>query len=83
MATCTTLGMLYRLGNRVAQDLAKAAALFQKACDGGHMDGCVQLGLLYAEGDGVVKDAAKAKALFQKACDGGEPRACSAVQTPP
>jgi len=70
-------GLLYEQGTGVGQNAAKAAALYQKACDGGQMRGCVNLGFLYEQGTGVSQDAAKAAALYHKACDGGERQACA------
>jgi len=38
------------------KDHKKAAQLYEKACDGGIMDGCNSLGLAYGDGKGVAKD---------------------------
>ena len=59
------------------KDYKKAAQLYEKACDGGIMDGCNSLGLAYGDGKGVSKDVYKAALLFQKACDGGEMAGCT------
>lgn len=57
-------------------DKAKAAALWQKACNGGDMLGCANLGFLYRHGEGVAQDAAKAAQLYTQACDGGNMGGC-------
>ena len=59
------------------KDYKKAAQLYEKACDGGIMDGCNSLGLAYGDGKGVSKDVYKAALLFQKACDGGIMEGCT------
>ncbi len=63
----------------VAEDTARAAALYEKVCDGGDLTACYHLGFLYALGTGVVKDVARAAALFQQACDGGQAKGCSSA----
>jgi hypothetical protein len=57
----------------------EARPLFQKACDGGNMDGCNSLGFLYLEGHGLPKDYLQARLFFQKACDGGDMGGCNNV----
>ncbi len=37
---CSYLGVLYHNGEGVAQDLARAASLYQQACDGGYAPAC-------------------------------------------
>jgi hypothetical protein len=54
----------------------EARPLFQKACDGGVMEGCFYLGYLYDHGYGVTEDDAQASTWFQKACDGGNMEGC-------
>ena len=54
--------------------------LYQKACDGGDMEGCFNLGGAYFNGDGVARDIDKAMKLFQKACDGGDMEGCNVLQ---
>jgi len=39
---CATLGMSYQWGLGLPIDLARAAALYKKACDGGSKSGCAQ-----------------------------------------
>ena len=40
MRGCFNLGDAYYFGNGVAKDIYKAMKLFQKACDGGVIEGC-------------------------------------------
>ena len=61
----------------VTGDLDRAAALYQRACDGGAMDGCTHLGSQYQDTAGVAQDFARAASLFGRACDGGALDACS------
>src|SRR5262245_48560589 len=61
----------------IDRDVARAVALYQKACDGGEPRGCFRLAYLYSKGIGVAHDAARSVALYQKACDGNELRACT------
>ncbi|PYP66638.1 MAG: sel1 repeat family protein, partial [Gemmatimonadetes bacterium] len=49
----------------VARDPARAAALYQTACDAGVLAACNRLGALYER-----QDAARAVALYRKACEG-------------
>jgi TPR repeat protein len=77
MKGCHNLGVLYEQGSGVVQDVVKAAALYQEACDGGELQGCSDLGDFYAQGAGVDQDAARAAALYRKACAGGLKQACS------
>jgi hypothetical protein len=64
----------------VARDAAKAAALYQKACDARYGIGCV-----YA-GEGAPRDDARAAALYGRAaellepeCGRGDPYSCFAL----
>ena len=41
MVVCNNLGYAYSIGKGVAKDPNKAAQFYQKACDGGEMDGCI------------------------------------------
>lgn len=74
--SCGALGVMYATGDGAAQDAAKAAELFQKACAGGDTPSCVNQGRLLADGNGVAKDEAKAAELFDKACGDGVAEAC-------
>ena len=74
---CNNLGVLYKNGQGVRQDYAKASELFQKACNLGHARGCFNLGVSYNDGLGVRQDYKKANELYQKACDLGEGGGCN------
>ncbi len=76
-AGCTNLGYLYRDGTGVAQDYARAAALFEEGCDGGDAPGCTKLGFLYGTGTGVAQDDARAAELYKEGCDGGHANGCT------
>jgi TPR repeat protein len=79
MHGCTRLGALHERGAGVALDTAKAAALYQKACDGDDMLGCSQLGLLSLRSEGPAHDPVKSAELLDKACNGGDARGCSGL----
>ncbi len=79
-ADCLELGARYLNGEAgVPEDEAKAASLFQKACDGGSSTGCVMFAKMLRDGRGVSKDEAKAQTLLDKACGSGAGDACTAL----
>jgi TPR repeat protein len=54
------------------KDLARALAIFDRACDAGDGEACGQLAGMYGRGDfGVAKDAARAAEHYRRACDAG------------
>ncbi|RUT50494.1 tetratricopeptide repeat protein [Campylobacter fetus] len=59
-------------------DYAKAAKLFQKACDDGDALSCYNLGVSYSNGQGVKQNKKKAKELYGKAYDMGDQLGCDA-----
>jgi TPR repeat protein len=63
----------------VAQDNARAAALFKQSCDAGNAVACDDLGAAYQGGAGVPQDGARAVALFQHSCELGNAAACKPV----
>lgn len=65
------LGMMYRKGEGVPKDDAKAMELYQKAAAQGHAKAQYGLGWVYSYGLGVSKDAAKAVEWYQKAAAQG------------
>lgn len=78
MRECFNLGWSYDSGERgVAQDYARAVALYRQACEGGEANSCSNLGTMYDTGLGVAQDYARAFALFRQACEGGEAAGCS------
>ena len=56
---------------------ARAATLFQKACDGGHAQGCLGIGFAYFTGRGILKDEGRAAGYYQKACDANVADGCT------
>ena len=76
MLGCDLLGMMYRDGEGVTQNLAAAADLFRKACDGFKMVSCSRLGVMYTNGAGVTLDVERGLDLFRLACDGGDVQGC-------
>ena len=73
---CNNLGVLYRAGFGVEQDLAKAKSLYAKACEVKEPLGCHNLGFMYAFGIGVSQNFALAQSYFGKACDLGYTDSC-------
>ena len=74
---CLRAADAYRDGADVAQDLARAAGLYRRACELGSMPGCAMLGHAYDVGEGVEPSPAEASRYHQRACDGGELRSCA------
>lgn len=78
---CVVLGTAYLGGAAgVAQDAAKAAQLFDKACRLGDAAGCGRFASALMEGRGVGVDRDAGRALFKKACELGEQQACDLVR---
>ncbi|MFT3772100.1 MAG: serine/threonine-protein kinase [Minicystis sp.] len=76
--TCTAIAARAERGDGLPRDLARAAALYRKACDGDDPAGCAGLGRLVRAGSGGLdRDPARAVALFRRACDGGVARGCA------
>ena len=73
---CNNLGVLYRGGLGIAQDLAKAKSLYAKACNDREPLGCYNLGFMYAFGIGVNQNIPLARSYFGKACDLGSAESC-------
>ncbi|MDD5438420.1 MAG: tetratricopeptide repeat protein [Patescibacteria group bacterium] len=78
-AACVLLGIIYEKGAGAAQDLAKAAELYRKACEAKPFYGCSRLGKMYEQGKGVPKDLKKAEALYKKACEANNKEGCAAI----
>ena len=77
-ASCGLLAALVERGEGAPRDVARAAQLYQRACDGGDLPGCVGLGQVHRAGrGGLARDPARAVVLFQRACDGGLARGCA------
>jgi len=60
-----------------SEQLALAARLFQRACDGGLAAACNNLGLAHQAGQGVPADYERARTAFQRACSAGFAEGCS------
>ena len=65
------LGFMYRMGEGVEQDFAKARHWYRLAADQGHPTAQNNLGLLYRYGLGVPKNSAKAFRWFLRAAEQG------------
>jgi TPR repeat protein len=58
-------------------NLPRAAAFYQRACEGSYPEACRALGSMLSEGRGVEPNGPRASVLFQQACDLGLARACT------
>jgi uncharacterized protein len=72
---CFWTGQLYEEGKSVPKDLARAAGLYQKACEGGDPDTCVNWARLY-QGEGLPEDFPRAAAILDRGCKGGSAISC-------
>jgi hypothetical protein len=70
-AAQSQLGLMYDLGQGVAQDYAEAARWLGKAAEQGNADAQFVLGLHYQNGDGVRQDYAEAVKWLRKAAEQG------------
>jgi TPR repeat protein len=55
-------------------DKERAAAHYQRSCDGGIGQACLWLAIMLEQGDGIAKDVKRAKRLRKQACKVGRPR---------
>lgn len=82
LLSCNLLGLMYETGAGVTRDLARAVALYQRACDGGVMVGCTRLQLTRRNGpdapsvDGFLRIGRIADA------ETGEPVSDASVELP-
>ena len=65
------LGVMYRDGNGVPKDLAKAVEWFRKAAEQGYPNAQYNLGVMYQDGDGVPRDLVQAHKWFSLAAASG------------
>jgi hypothetical protein len=66
---CNIVGELYRRGEGVGKDAAKAAEFHGKACDKGLILSCaVEAQLRYQGAEGLQPDKARARIAFEKSC---------------
>ncbi len=75
-ASCARLARLMAKGKAGSPEPAKAAQLFDKACQADQGDACSDLGIHYMQGSGVAADPGRALKLFEKACQVGEANGC-------
>jgi len=76
--SCFVLGQMHEKGRMPGQppDHAKAAQLYQKACDGQDTHACRRLGSFYESGKDVPTNRAKALLLYKKTCKLQDSRGC-------
>jgi TPR repeat protein len=67
---------MFEYEHGVAKDEAKAARLYERACDLGWPAGCYNLAIMLELGRGVPQDRARAGDLYQLACTAGAAKAC-------
>lgn len=66
----------------VPRDVAGAALLATKACDGGSLEGCTTLAVVLVSRN-TRAELDRAHGLLRKACDGGEANACNLLKSLP
>jgi hypothetical protein len=69
------LGICYRDGYGVEQDLATAAKWYARAAEAGYADAQLALALAHLHGQGVGKNPQRAQKLFRSAAEAGIPAA--------
>jgi TPR repeat protein len=74
------LGLMYDLGDGVAQDHKEALRWYGKAAEGGSASAVCNIGILYYNGDGVPVDRVLAHQYFLIATQMGETRAKDLIQ---
>lgn len=65
------VGRMYERGRGTEQDMAKAAAWFQKSADKGQQEARARLGILYYDGLGLTRNVNKAAELLTAAAGAG------------
>jgi TPR repeat protein len=68
-------GMIYAMGQGVAEDDKQAAGWLGKAAEQGHREAQTKLGFMYATGKGVAQNSSSAIDWFYKAAEQGDPTA--------
>ena len=74
-----THGRMFASGDGTLKDIGKAAALFEKACTDGNLEGCNELARLLITGNGVTQDVKRGLRLYEEACEGGELHSCTSL----
>jgi len=67
---------MYERGAGVEENLGRAAALYESACEGGQLRACINLALLLESGRGVGRNPVRAASLYRQVCAGGESMGC-------
>jgi TPR repeat protein len=76
---CAALAKAYEHGGcrgLLPKDLAKAAALYEKACIAGAVSNCEKASEMVYSAEGVAKDATKATQLLERGCAAGLGNQC-------
>jgi uncharacterized protein len=74
--SCADLAEAAHHGRGMAQDLARARALYDKACAAKAEGACQELAVLLAKGEGGAVDATRAAALLAPECEAGSAYSC-------
>jgi Sel1 repeat len=77
--SCVVLGVMVVRGQGVPKDAARAADLFERACDADELAGCNNLGVAFSEAEGRPLDLPRALELFRQACYGGTKEGCTNI----
>jgi hypothetical protein len=75
-AACAQLGVMNEEGRGAPKDLATAAKLYRKACDGGFGAGCTSLANV-AKNPAAKAGHVDSAALLAKGCEAGDAAACA------
>ena len=67
---------MHEYAHGVPKDDAKAAHLYETACNAGWEAGCYNLAIMFENGRGVPLDRSKAESLYDAACTAGAKPAC-------
>jgi TPR repeat protein len=76
---CSVLALEFETGRTLPRDLARAASLYEQACELGDLEACTIVGSMYHTGQGVARDLARAISFHERACDGGELLGCESL----
>jgi hypothetical protein len=74
---CLELASRFERGADVPRDLARAAALNERACELKDSAGCTAAARMYAAGIGVPPSRARQLDYLERACANGDPLACA------
>ncbi len=80
-ASCGNLGGVYETGEQgLERDIARAAVLYERACNLRDANGCWRLGILYENGSTLEQDFVRALTAYEFACEEGITEACAAAE---